>query len=385
MPHHLTRKPTVRAVAALAVVTASLTGCARSLQTGTANSDGSSKTGCPIVLAVARKSVAEAEATDTPWDGPITGPRAVSGTKTIVYVADTMTNPGVAGAAKGVQEAAKTIGWKVTVIDGQGSSAGVQKAFSQAIALNPSGIVIGGFDPKTTSKQVRQANARNIPLIGWHAVDTPGPSEDPKLFTNVTTDIEEVARISADWVIAQSNGTAGVVVFTDSSIPFADEKANLIKDELSTCSDVKLLTIENIPLRDSSSRTRGEVTSLLSRYRTKWTYSVAINDLYFGDAAPSLRAGGKQGGGAPFNIGAGDGDSSAFQRINGKQYQAATVSEPLDAQGWQIVDEFNRAFAGEPASGYIAPAHIATAQNSGGASTWDPQGYQEAYRKLWES
>ena len=61
------------------------------------------------------------------------------------------------------------------------------------------------------------------------------------------------------------------------------------------------------------------------------------------------------------------------------------MSEPLDAQGWQIVDEFNRAFAGEPASGYIAPAHIATAQNSGGASTWDPQGYQEAYRKLWES
>jgi ABC-type sugar transport system substrate-binding protein len=370
-------------VAALAVLTASLTGCVRGSQMGGSTTAGSSKAGCPSTLARAKQAVAAAEATDTPWRGPTSGPRAVSGQKTIVYVANTMTNPGIAGAAQGVQEAAKTIGWKVRVIDGQGSPAGVQKAFSQAIALNPSGIVIGGFDPKTTSEQVRQANARNIPLIGWHAVDNPGPSESPKLFTNVTTNVGNVAKISADWVIAQSNGTAGVVVFTDASIPFADMKANLIKKELGTCSDVSLLATENIPIPDSSSRTPTEVTSLLSRYRTKWTYSVAINDLYFGDAAPALRSGGKQGGGAPFNIGAGDGDSSAFQRINDKQFQSATVPEPLNEQGWQIVDEFNRAFSGAPASGYVAPAHIATAQNSAGTSTWDPKGYREAYRKLW--
>ncbi len=59
------------------------------------------------------------------------------------------------------------------------------------------------------------------------------------------------------------------------------------------------------------------------------------------------------------------------------------MPEPLTLQGWQIVDEFNRAFAGRPASGYTAPIHIATAGNSEGASTWDPSGYQEAYRKIW--
>jgi ribose transport system substrate-binding protein len=370
-------------VAALTVLTASLTGCVRGSQMGGSTTVGSSKAGCPSALARAKQAVAAAEATDSPWHGPTSGPRAVTGQRTIVYVANTMTNPGIAGAAQGVREAAKIVGWKVRVIDGQGSPAGVQKAFSQAIALNPSGIVISGFDPKTTSQQVRQANARNIPLIGWHAVDDPGPSKNPKLFTNVTTNVRDVAKISADWVIAQSNGTAGVVVFTDASIPFADMKANLIKKELATCSDVNLLATENIPIPDSSSRTPTEVSSLLARYRTKWTYSVAINDLYFGDAAPALRSGGKQGGGSPFNIGAGDGDSSAFQRINRKQYQAATVPEPLNEQGWQIIDEFNRAFSGRPASGYVAPAHIATGRNSAGASTWDPKGYREAYRKVW--
>lgn len=91
----------------------------------------------------------------------------------------------------------------------------------------------------------------------------------------------------------------------------------------------------------------------------------------------------KPGSGPPFNIGAGDGDPSAFQRINSKQFQAATVPEPLSQQGWQIIDEFNRAFAGRPASGYVAPVHIATAENSHGATSWDPSGYREAYRKIW--
>lgn len=86
---------------------------------------------------------------------------------------------------------------------------------------------------------------------------------------------------------------------------------------------------------------------------------------------------------APFNIGAGDGDPSAFQRINSRHYQAATVPEPLSLQGWQIVDEFNRAFSGRPASGYVAPVHITTADNSHGATAWDPSGYRDAYRKIW--
>ncbi|MEU1575533.1 helix-turn-helix domain-containing protein [Streptomyces collinus] len=83
------------------------------------------------------------------------------------------------------------------------------------------------------------------------------------------------------------------------------------------------------------------------------------------------------------NIGAGDGDPSAFQRINSKDFQAATVPEPLSEQGWQIIDEFNRSFAGKPASGYVAPVHVTTAATSGGALSWDSEGYREAYRRIW--
>ncbi|MFD9408116.1 substrate-binding domain-containing protein [Streptomyces sp. NPDC059989] len=372
------RKTTVTAAALLAAAAALVAGCESGPPTGT----GPSNAGCPAVLAKAATAVRQAESTDVAWTGPTSGPPAASD-KTIVYVAQTMTNPGVAGVAKGVEEAAKVIGWDVRVIDGEGTPAGIQAALSQAITLKPSGIVIGGFDPRLTSQQVERARAARIPLIGWHAVDAPGPSENPELFTNITTRVEDVAKISADWIIARSQGRAGVVLFTDDSIPFAKNKAELIKKELAGCSGVRLLTYENIPIPDASNRTPQAVSSLVSRFQDEWTDSVAINDLYFADAAPALRAAGRPGSGPPFNIGAGDGDPSAFQRINSGQFQAATVPEPLSQQGWQIIDEFNRAFAGQPAGDYVAPVHIATADNSSGATSWDPSGYREAYRKIW--
>ncbi|MDH6540170.1 substrate-binding domain-containing protein [Streptomyces sp. SPB4] len=380
---HRNHQATLTAAALLGAAVTLLAGCGGgSPPGGGPSSPGPSAAGCPAALAKAAAAVRRAESTDTTWTGPTTGPAAVPG-KNLVYVAQTMTNPGVAGVAKGVQEAADAIGWKVRVIDGGGTPAGIQAALSQAVTLKPSGIVIGGFDPELTSQQVAQARAAHIPLVGWHAVGSPGPSEGAGLFTNVTTKVEDVARISADWIIARSHGDAGVVVFTDDSIPFARNKSELIKKELAGCPGVRLLAYENIPIPDAGSRTPQEVSSLLARFGDRWTDSVAINDLYFADAAPALRAAGAPGSGPPFNIGAGDGDPSAFQRIGSSQYQAATVPEPLSQQGWQIVDEFNRAFAGRPASGYVAPVHIATAANSRGATSWDPSGYREAYRRIW--
>ncbi|MGW7578066.1 substrate-binding domain-containing protein [Streptomyces sp. NPDC054765] len=375
---HPTRKAVVTATALLVMAVA---GCESGGGT-TASHKSSSKPGCPTVLSGAKQAVKKAEEANAPWRGPTTGPGAVHG-KTIVYVAETLTNPGVAGVAQGVQEAAKIVGWHARTINGQDTPGGLRAAFKQAVSLKPDGIVISGFDPGTAAEDVKKAHAAGISLIGWHATAAPGPSKDPQLFSNITSRVEDVAKISADWIIARSNGHAGVVLFTDASVPFAKHKSDLIKKELATCAGTRLLSYTNIPIPQVNRRSIGEVRSLLSRFGGKWTYSAAINDLYFQHAAPALRAAGKDGAGAPFNIGAGDGDPSAFERVNGKEFQAATVPEPLSEQGWQIIDEFNRAFTGARDSGYVAPVHIATAANSGGALSWDSDGFRQAYRKIW--
>ena len=95
-------------------------------------------------------------------------------------------------------------------------------------------------------------------------------------------------------------------------------------------------------------------TTLLQQYGDKWTYSLAINDLYFDFMGPSLAAPARSGDAAPKNISAGDGSESAFQRIRAKQYQTARWPSRCNMQGWQLVDELNRAIAKQPWSGYIA-------------------------------
>lgn len=365
------------------------TACSRGSETGATSPAGNGAAtsaaagSCPDALAAAKTAVNKARDTSPKWTGPTTGPKAQVG-KTVVYVAADLTNPGVKGVADAVLQAGKAIGWQVRVIDGQGTPAGQQAAFSQGLALKPAGVVIGGFDPKTTQAQLDQANSSGVTVVGWHAVGAPGASTDPKMFNNVTTKVDDVAKISAQWIIAKSNGTGGVVVFTDASIPFAKGKSDSIVKDLQECSSVKVLTTENIPIPDAAARTPQEVSTLIGQYGDKWTYSVAINDLYFDNAAPSLRAGGKKGDGPPFNVGAGDGSAAAFQRIRSGQYQAATVPEPLSEQGWQIVDELNRGIAGKPPTDYYAPVHVTDSTDPEAGSIYDPQnGYRDIYKKIW--
>jgi ribose transport system substrate-binding protein len=378
----IARRRTARALALTLVVTGVLAGCSHG-SGAIGMSDTAAERACREAVTAAKANVTLATNTKARWLGPSAGQAAVPG-KTLVYVAQTLANPGVAGNVEGVQEAAAVIGWQVRVIDGHGDPAGIAAAMDQAIGLRPDGIVIGGFDPGSVGAQIDHADAAGIPLVGWHALAAPGPSSKPKLFSNVTTNVEDVAKISADYIIATSNGVAGVVIFTDNSIPFAAGKAIMIETALKTCNSVKVLQVSDIPIPDAANRAPQEFSSLASRLSGNWTHSVAINDLYFDNAAAPLRAAGKSGDGQPFNIGAGDGSKAAFQRIASGQYQMATVPEPLAQEGWQIVDEFNRAFAGAPASGYVPAVHVTDRGNVGATSSWDPDnGYRDAYRRIW--
>ena len=64
-----------------------------------------------------------------------------------------------------------------------------------------------------------------------------------------------------------------------------------------------------------------------------------------------------------------------------------TVAEPLNLQGWQLVDELNRAIQGAPCSGYVtspAVVDMEGAKAMGDSVAFDPaNGYREAYSAIW--
>lgn len=386
------RHATLRRLMIAAAATSLLAGCgSSSVGTGgssatepAASSSTSAAASDDPVVAAAKKLVdASLNATEG-FTPPDTGPKAQKPGATIAYIAADLTNGGINAVGEGVKEAAAKIGWKVTVLDGKASAQGRTEALNQALASKPAGIILGGFDAKEQASVVKQAAALKIPVVGWHASSKAGPDPENGLFTNVTTDPLEVSKMAADFAIADSNGTAGVAIFTDSQFQIAVDKANAIKAEIETCKGCKVLEFQDSPIAEADSRMPGVISSLLQKHGDALTYLLAINGNYFGGARSALKDAGKPAAGPPKSVAAGDGDAAEFQRIRNVDYQAATVAEPVTLQGWQLVDELNRAVAGEGPSGFVAKPGLVTKQNIPSGDVFDPaSGYRDIYAKVW--
>lgn len=338
-------------------------------------------------VADAKAYVAEITKPNPLWTGPTSGPLAQAG-KTVVYVAADLRNGGVQGVSKGVEEAGSAIGWTIRVIDGQGSVSGRSAALQQAIALKPDGIILGSVDAREQAELIKQATDAGIKIVGWHATAKTGPAPDQNVFTNITTDPLEISRAAASFVVADSDGKANVVIFTDSVYEIAIAKSDAMAEVIKACTGCKILSVEDTPLAEASTRIPPLTNALMQRFGDDWTYSLTINDLPFDFMASALQSAGKTADGFPRNISAGDGSEAAFQRIQQNYYQYGTVAEPLSIHGWQAVDEMNRALAGERDSGFVVPVHLFLPQNAtedGGATfTFDPaNGYRDAYKKIW--
>ncbi|WP_407924118.1 substrate-binding domain-containing protein [Piscinibacter terrae] len=337
--------------------------------------------------APARNAIEAASSPSPTWTGPTSGPAAVPG-KSIVVLAEDLRNGGILGVAQGIREAVRAIGWKVRIVDAGGTPAGRRRAAAEALAAQPDGLVLCGSDATELEPILRAASPQLPPLVGWHAGPRPGAIAGTSVAMNVTTDPIAVARTTALAAVAQSGGKAGVVIFTDSRFAIATAKAQAMAEVIRQCSGCKLLEVKDVAISESAARMPALTEELLAAYGPRWTQALAINDIYFDYAVPMLTKAGRPASAISL-LSAGDGSASAFMRIRAGTYQTGTVAEPLNMQGWQVVDELNRLLAGHPVSGFVAPVHLVSASNvtadGGPRFVYDPEnGYRNAYLRIWK-
>jgi ribose transport system substrate-binding protein len=335
----------------------------------------------------AKRYIALVSKPKPPWNGPTTGP-AAQRNKSVIYVSAGQDNGGARGVGQGAAEAAKIIGWNFRLIDGQGTSSGRRNALLQAAGLKPDGIILGTIDALEQADLIREIAAKGIKIVGWHALGKPGPDHSLPIFTNLATEPKDVGKAAAMYAVADSGGTAGVILFNDSNYAIANVKTNAMLDVFRTCAGCSVLSLENIHMKEIPATMPQRTAWLLQHYGKKWTYTMAANDLWLDAMPPTFIAAAIPGNGYPRSISAGDGSVSAFERIRKNRYQTGTVAEPLRLHGWQAIDELNRAFAGQKESGYSAPVHLVTPANitfdGGKHNEYDPDnGYREIYRKIW--
>ncbi len=318
------------------------------------------------------------------WDGPTTGPTAAEG-KSIVVLAGDLKNGGILGVTSGVEEAAAVIGWDVRVLDGAGSIQGRTAAIGQAMALQPDGIIVNGFDAIEQQAALEGVTGAGIPMVAWHSGPKIGCDAPGGLFANVSTDAMTVSEVAAQWALDDGGDTVGAVIFTDSTYQIAIDKADRLKEVIEAGGGTVLEYVDT-PIADTSSRMGPLTTSLLQKYGDSWTHALAINDLYFDFMGPALAAAGISSEDGPQAGSAGDGSEASFQRIRSATYQTITVAEPLNLQGWQLVDELNRAIQGEPCSGYVTSPALVTQEGLSKieGNSFDPDiPYRDAYSDIW--
>lgn len=328
--------------------------------------------------------VAKASEHASRWDGPTSGPPGRVG-MTVAVICEDLRNGGVLGVARGVGEASTLMGWHSRIFDAHGSPTGRKHAIAAALDMRPDGVILIGSDAESLESRLSAFARHHIPIVGWHVGPTAGRLSSGSVAINVSTDPLEVARVTAMAAIVESHGTAGVVIFTDSNFTIAMRKANAMAELIGKCKGCTLLEIRQVPISQSARQMPGVTRKLLEKYGARWTHALAINDIYFDYATPEFTRMGRD----IHLFSAGDGSPAAFMRIQANTFQDGTVAEPLNLQGWQLVDELNRLLSGEAVSGYIVPVHLVTRKNigfdGGPQMKFDPDnGYRDAYRQIWK-
>jgi ribose transport system substrate-binding protein len=338
-------------------------------------------------LVAMRQTVSNARTPSPPWTGPRKGPAGVTG-KHIAIIAEDLRNGGILGVAQGVGEAARILRWQVKLFDAAGTPQGRDKAAADALAMRPDGVVLIGADAGQMASKLDPLATRGIPIVGWHVGPTAGPMQGGPVAINVSTDPLQVARITAMAAVIESQGRAGVIIFTDSNFQIAMAKAQAMAKVIRACKTCDLLEVRDVAISKCSGEMPKVTRELLARYGPRWTHALAINDIYFDYAVQELTKA-QRSPGTLHLLSAGDGSAAAFLRIQSGLYQTATVAEPLILHGWQLADELNRLLAHQPINGYIFPVHLVTKDNigfDGGPSLqFDPDnGYRDIYRSLWK-
>ncbi|WP_133916140.1 sugar ABC transporter substrate-binding protein [Streptomyces sp. NBC_00582] len=132
---------------------------------------------------------------------------------------------GCVSPATGAEQAAKKLGWQVRVFDGGGTPDKQNAQMLNALSWGADIILNIAIDPNAVQDGLRAAQRADVPVgAGSNGLDTPNPPVKPpsgKLgyAFDVAPDYAALGQKAAEWVRADSEGKANIVVYSDKEFP----------------------------------------------------------------------------------------------------------------------------------------------------------------------
>jgi ribose transport system substrate-binding protein len=232
-----------RAVAALAmalIALAAVTACSSS----TTRHTGSGSDASSLSQAGQDRLAALLKGTGTP-PAP-DGPKALSG-KNIWFIASGMSVESVAVGVAGFQDAAKSMGWHTTVVDGKFEPNLFLSGIEQAVAARADGIVIYAIDCASVKNGLEAAKSARIPVVGIESQNC-----DPSLESVIPYAAGDFAawgrQLGSDmalWMSAQAKGSGTIIDLRETDLEITRAETAGVKASFATdCPHCKLVPVE---------------------------------------------------------------------------------------------------------------------------------------------
>lgn len=282
----------------------------------------------------------------------------------------------------GVEAAAKAVGWTVKTIPFTlANSATLISAMNQALQYKPVAVAFSGPPEALWKQEVPAYDKAGVPLIPSFV----GPvSSDKAIIGDVgETTPEESGRMLAEWIIADSNGKANILLQNIPQTPYQALVAGTFKQTIqSGCSACKITEIDSTVADEDAGTIPAQVVSALQKDPSV-NYVFGIFGPIMDDLPSQLQSAGLNGK-VKVVLSAGDIVNEADLRTG---TVSAVTGEAAYYSGWADVDVALRHLEGMtvPASDEALPIQLLVKSNlkQPSASYDYPTDYPQEFEKLW--
>ncbi len=275
-----------------------------------------------------------AESAHTTWTGPTSSPKIMKKV-TVGVVPCSMSLEGCARQAQGISEAAKLIGWKTIVIDGQLNTNTQQNAMESLINQHVNAIAIASIPASTLCQQIKAAHDAGIAVISGYASD---PRSCGGLGVVIVPQ-EDVGAYCAAYTIANGGGNVAQVGSNGNPQILARSRGFVAYLTKYSGGNSKMVETQYIPFSEVGPPEQAIMNAILARHPQG-----QLNWIFAGFDAmirPLIAAADSQGR-TELKGCSSDGDLATLDDIRNGHIQAATVGFPLVWTGWGEVDQINR-------------------------------------------
>lgn len=301
--------------------------------------------------------------------------------KHIVWLQCSQPSCGVIG--DGVEEAAGVMGWTMERIDFSNTDPeSIITAMEQAVRQKPDGIALSGVPSERFEVALEAAHAAGIPVVNSAVIDNVGGMDGNGIIALLGGPgaYKHAASVTADWVIADSDGKANVLVVTADDFPIIRQEGIDVRAHFDeNCDDCSVHPL-NQAVADIAVNTPSNVVSALQE-------NPAIDYVYFGfgDLSRGVAVAIADAGLDAQVVGIAPTPENSQRIVDGEEAAWTSWSTPII--GWDIMDAFARHFNSDdmaPVNNQPLALRLMTIEHPPSSTEpIYPENYEELYRKLW--